>query len=370
MPNNKKLSIIISSYDDLKNPVYGGGGAQAVHQLAAKLGQKYNVTVITGAYNNSKNVIFNNIKYERIGTDRLGHKIGQIIYQIAILRYVRKTEYDLWIEGSTPPFTFSLLPLFSRKPVISWVHMICSYDMKRKYYINFRFIEKKLCNLYHYIIVPTSWVRKEIENMNNHALIKNIPNGYEIGSYPTIQTKNLPKYKYLLYLGRIEVNQKGIDLLLEALSLIDSSIKIIIAGSGDKKETNKLNDLIYKYNVQDKIKLVGRIVGSQKENLLRNALAIIIPSRYETLVTVAIEAIIHKKPVICFNIPQNEWIPGKYAFKVKPFNVIALSKIIDTINKNYKNKRITEKDKDMFLKNFSWNNFVNIIDSMISKIAI
>src|SRR5947209_2354 len=115
MGTKNKLSIIISSYDDIKNPVYGGGGAQAVHQLAKKLAARYTVTVLTGTYKKAKNEMVDKVLYKRVGSDIFGHKIGQLLFQYALLRHAKKGNFDIWIESSTPPFTFSLLPLFCKK---------------------------------------------------------------------------------------------------------------------------------------------------------------------------------------------------------------------------------------------------------------
>lgn len=369
MKKNPKKKIIISCYDDLKNPVYSGGGAYSVARLAKKLAKKYKVTVLTGTYKNAKNEIIDGVKYLRIGSDILGHKIGQLIFQIALIKYAKKAEFNIWIEGSTPPFTFSLLPMLTKKPVISWIHMICSYDIQRKYFLKLHFIEKTLCKPYRYIIVPTTWVEKEIKNMNKQAVIKKIPYGYN-QSFSPAHKKTSNKNKYLLFIGRIEINQKGLDLLLKSLSLSKDNTKVIIAGKGAAGEEKKLNDLINKYKLYNKVQLIGRVVNNEKEQLLNNASAVIIPSRYETFVTVAQESIIHQKPVICFDIPQNEWIEKKYSFKITPFDTRKLAEIMNKVctKKTYKN--ITIRDKKTFINKFSWENFTAKFESFIAKIAL
>ena len=370
MNKTKINKIIISSYDDLKNPVYAGGGAYSVNELANKLSKKYSVTVITAKFKDSKNTNFGGIRFLKIGSDIFGHKIGQIIFQFALLQYARKSEYDIWIEGSNPPFTFSLLPMFAKKPVISWVHMICSYDMKRKYHINLRFIEKAFCELYKYIIVPTKWVQDEVKNMNKKALIQNIPYGFnnDTASYPKKYSNT--KKKILLFIGRIEINQKGLDLLIQALAYSQAKIKIIIAGCGAIKEQEELMELIKRYNVKNKVTFIGKIHGAKKARLFKQASAVVIPSRYETFVTVALESIVNRKPIICFNIPQNSWIPARFAYKVKPFDTKLLARAIDNLTKVNKSKKITADDRRSYIKNFSWNNFTKQVEMYIAKTIV
>ncbi len=370
MNNNNKLTLVISSYDDQKNPVYSGGGAYSVHQLAKRLTAKYEVTVLTGTYRGAKNEIVDNIEYVRIGSDILGHKIGQLIYQCALLKYANKKKCDLWIESTTPPFTFSLLPLFCKKPVISWINMLCIPDMQRKYKLNFSSIEQNLCKLYKYVVAPTDWVKNEVKLMNKKAKIFTISNGFEqeFRNKPLKKTTSLGNY--ILFLGRVEVNQKGLDLLLQALQLTGTNTKVVIAGSGSKQEENKLNSQITQYGVTKKIIRIGRVQGQTKETLLKNASAVIVPSRFETFSLTSLEAIMHQKPVICFDIPQLEWIPAKYAFKIKPFNIPELATCIENIFSYKIEKRITNPEKQEYLKKFSWNNTARQFETFISQISI
>ncbi|MBU3978160.1 glycosyltransferase family 4 protein [Patescibacteria group bacterium] len=370
MKINTKKKLIISSYDDQKNPVYSGGGAYAVRQLAKRLAKKYEITVLTGTYKNAKNEIIDNAEYIRIGSDIFGHKIGQLIYQYSLLKYAIKEKFDIWIESTTPPFTFSLLPLFCKKPVISWVNMLCSFDMQRKYKLNFRYIEQELSKLYKYIVVPTNWVKKDIFAMNRKSRILTITQGTDKNSITNLTKKKNDNGNYILFMGRIEINQKGLDLLIKALALSKSKTRIIFAGKGSKNEESKLKNLILKYRVKNKIARIGKIQGVKKERLLKYAKTIIIPSRFETFSLIALEAIMHQKPVICFNIPQLRWIPEKFAIKITPFNYKKMAIAIDKINTSKIFKKISAHEKNIFIKKYDWDRTAGKFHALISQISL
>lgn len=371
MKKYKKLSIVISSYDDIENPVYAGGGSYAVHELAKGLAQKYKVTVLTGTYKEAKNELIDNVKYARIGSSVLGHKIGHLFFQYALLRYASRNDYDLWIESSTPPFTFSLLPLFSRKPVIIWINMLCCLDMRRKYKIDFEFIEHSLSKLYTHIIVPTDWVFREIKAMNKTAKVFMITQGIDVLKSPQPPfTKVGENGSYLLYIGRIEVDQKGLDLLLQALSITLEDVRLIIAGTGAKKEEDKLTDLISRYGVTKKVKRVGRVELSGKAILLKKAKAVIVPSRFETFSLSALESIIYQKPVICFDIPQLKWISEKYSVKIRPFSISQLAHSIDGIFSGKIKRRIKKKESAEILKKYNWDNSLQKFEEIIESLNI
>lgn len=364
-----KKRIIISSYDDLKNPVYSGGGAVSVHEVAKRLAKNNSVIVLTGTYTNAKNQVIDSVRYVRTGSDMFGHKIGQLLFQLALVKHALSRSCDYWIESSTPPFTFSLLPLFVKKPVVSWVNMLCSFDMQRKYKLNFGNIERLLAKKYRYFIVPTGWVQKEILKMNSQALVAKIPHGYE--HHAVLSNHQLKKYtgEYILFIGRIEVNQKGLDLLIKALSLTKSGITLVIAGSGSDSEERKMKLLVAKYDGNNRVVFAGRVKGQKKALLFKHATAVIIPSRYETFGIVALEAIGFQKPVICFNIPQLAWIPKQFAYKVMPFSTNSLAKAIDDVAKG-KNLVFSKAMTQQFLKNFNWSSIFRELQHYLLQVRI
>lgn len=363
-----RKKIIISSYDDLENPVYSGGGAVSVHEVAKRLTDKYNVTVITGTYKGAVDQIKNRVRYVRTGSDFLGHKIGQIIYQIALIKQAIMLNYDVWIESATPPFTFSLLPFIVRKPLIVWIGMLSGEDMQRKYFLNFRRIERFFARFYTRFIVPTRWVYEQVRAMNDKAVIDLIPCGYAESVMLKKTNKDVSlKSKYLLFIGRVEINQKGLDLLLRAMSNSNKKISLVIAGGGEVSEMNKLIELIKQYKLDERVHLAGRVSGEKKSALLKNASATVISSRFESFSLTALESLSYQTPVVCFSIPQLSWIPNKFSYKAKPYNVKQLSKIFDKIASS-RNTKLAKNPVKKYLKDYSWDKISNEIKKLLTSV--
>lgn len=345
---NTKKRITISSYDDIKNPFYAGGGAYIVHKSAQELSKKFAVTVVTGKYPNSKNEVIDGIHYKRIGLALGGSKIGQIAYQIALLSEVKKDNYDAWIESFTPPFSTSFLPFFTKKPVVGLVHMLSAADMVRKYKLPFHLIENFGLRQYKKFIVTQNQTKREIHQQNRKAKIIVIPNGVE-----KIKTVSAVK-KHVLFIGRIEVNQKGLDLLLNAYKKSRISQKLVIAGSGEAKQISILKTLIKDLKLQSKVALVGRVDGIKKQKLLSEAICTVVPSRFETFSLVCLESLSAGVPLVSFNIPGLKWIPNGYSIKVHPFDTEKLSVAISEVTKNSKTHNTIAKKGQMYAKKFSW----------------
>jgi rhamnosyl/mannosyltransferase len=104
--------------------------------------------------------------------------------------------------------------------------------------------------------------------------------------------------EYLLFLGVLRY-YKGVHSLIQAAQSI--SKPIIIAGDG--LEAANLRALAKFYQLNNVI-FLGEVTEEQKHQLLRNCLALVLPShlRSEAFGMVLIEAAMHAKPMVCCEI--------------------------------------------------------------------
>lgn len=365
---NKKPVIFFSSYDDRNNPYYAGGGSFAVHEVAKRLTIQFEVHVLAGKYPHSpERKIFDGVHYEYIGSSLFGPRLGHLVFHFMLPFYAAMKEFDIWIESFTPPFSTSFLPIFTKKPVIGLAHMLAAEDMLRKYRIPFGFIENYGIKMYDNFIVLTEQSGRKIRKFNPCAHIEVIPNGVDSASFSGRFLK-----KHLLYIGRIEMNQKGLDMLLESYRLIADKIghPLIIAGQGTLQEEQKLKKMINDLGISNNVNFLGRVEGRKKSQILEEAIAVIIPSRLETFSLVALEALAYGRPIISFDIEGLKWLPEKFSYKIKPFDVSAMAMMAKKISGN--DSRIIQIDQEevkKFLKLHSWEiiaeKFTKRIESII-----
>lgn len=357
--------IIISSFDDIKNPYYGGGGSIAIYEVFKRLTKYYAITIITGSYPNSKDEIVDGLYYKRIGLDVLGPKIGQLFFQVLLPFYALIKKYDLWVESFTPPFSTAFLPIFTKKPVIALVHMLSAKDMQRKYKLPFGIIENIGLKFYKRFIVLTEATRDNILNINKSAQIDIIPAGINLQENP----QRCDDKKHILFLGRIEINQKGIDLLLQAYKKIakKTGYKLVIAGNGEKKEVERLQKLIKYLGINESVELLGRVDENVKIEIFNKAVLIVLPSRFENFSLVALEALAFKIPIICFDIEGLRWLPKNLCLKVRPFSVNGLSYAILKLINNRNAIRGYKKNSGIFTRGYSWEKISLLYKKAIDK---
>lgn len=138
---------------------------------------------------------------------------------------------------------------------------------------------------------------------------------------PALNTGRVPGEIIFGCIGRLSL-EKG-QLFLPPVAAIvkekSTGFRILIAGTGPLKE--ELESLIVKTNVQNYIQLLG-FVESNK-SFLDSIDCLIIPSHWEGLSTVAIEAMAMHKPIIAFDVTSNSEVihHGETGFLAKPFNL-------------------------------------------------
>jgi glycosyltransferase involved in cell wall biosynthesis len=104
---------------------------------------------------------------------------------------------------------------------------------------------------------------------------------------------------YFICVGRLDY-QKGYDLLLDIVTkddIINDSSQIIILGDGPQLEN--IQQQIYKLGLDNKVILHGTTTNPYK--YIKNAKAILLPSRWEGLPTVLVEAAYLNTQIITFD---------------------------------------------------------------------
>lgn len=357
MSTQHKPHIIISSYDDVDNPYYGGGGAMAVHEVARRLTGDFRITVLTGTFPGAREELTRDgVQYMRVGSAGLGAKLGQMAFSAVLPYYAKQLSYDAWIESFTPPFSTSTLPLISDKPVIGLVHMLAAEDMQRKYKLPFGLVQNASLKWYRSLIVLNADLKNKILRINPNAHVRIIPNGV---TKPPLGTG--ASAEHFLFMGRIEMNQKGVDLMLKSYAAAKDVVRhpLVIAGGGIKNEITALVKQINKLDLADRVKLVGRATGTKKDELFRKSVAVLCPSRFETFPLVALEAMAYKKCLVGFDIDGLAWIPDNCRIKVSKFNVNELATAMAELSIHPRIAHTIGKRSYDLIKDYNWETSVS-----------
>ena len=109
----------------------------------------------------------------------------------------------------------------------------------------------------------------------------------------------------MLYFGRMDIHTKGIDLLIAAFAEMAAEcpeIRLKLAGRGTPKQLASVRSLVRRAGLAGRVEIIGSVDEEQQGELLRRALMVCVPSRYEGWCMVAVEAAAAGKAVLGTNI--------------------------------------------------------------------
>lgn len=291
------LKVLHCIYDDPKNPWVAGGGAVRVYELYRRLaGSLAEVTVATGNFAGAVDEVIDGIRYRRVGA-RKPYAWSRATYSLAASRLLARGEYDVAVFDFS---TYTPLRIPLDQPVGVTVHhvtgrtaterwgrtvggFVASQELKRLRRARFfsatsRVTEERLRT----ILGPVAEIRLIQAGVSDHLF-------------------ELPHREadYLLYFGRLDWFQKGLDILLEAVRLLVQTrpdLRLKVAGRG--KDLERLVERTYSLNIRENVEVIGAVNEAERDELFSSARLLVMPSRFEGFGMVAAEAMAAGIPVI------------------------------------------------------------------------
>jgi len=324
------LIIFHADTDDLANPL-GGGAPVRTFEINKRLAARHKITVLTAMFPRAQREETKaDILYLRLGMQIYPFGLSPHLTYLARLRpYLKAHNHDLVIEEFMPPLGFCGLPWATNKPVISLVQWYFFEFWEKKYHLPFQRWMKKIASLgrYQNFIVQSNCMGETIKHFLPNAVIAKIPCGIHATSFATPDQTIFGDF--VLFLGRLDIWQKGLDTLLEAWKIFcaNANIKLIVAGSGPAQK--QLEDEVTKANLHHLISFCGSVHGEAKRDLLQKCRFLVMPSREETFGLVALEAMAAGKAVVAFDIDHlNELLRPHWAELIKQYNPEQLGQTI------------------------------------------
>jgi glycosyltransferase involved in cell wall biosynthesis/thymidylate kinase len=314
----RRPRVVFSIFDDVDNPTYAGGGATVVARLAGLLAVDHDVTVLTAGWRSGRRAR-GDVQYLMLPLLRLGPRAAQLAFHALLPLAARRLRHDLWIDSFTPPFSASLVPFVTRAPVVGLAQLLSAESMSQQYKLPFVAIETLGLRRYDDVIVLNAHDGEEVRRRAPGVRVHLMPMGIDL---PAVDVSLAGRGRHVLYLGRVAVHDKGLDLLVDALGSTTQVLPVLVAGTGTPRDEAWLQSLLSSCD-QQQVRRVGHVSGERKHALLRDAAFLVMPSREEAFGLSALEAMSHGKPVVHFDLPALRWMEGDV--RVTPFDVAELA---------------------------------------------
>ncbi len=290
--------------------------------------------------------------------------------------------YDIVLLGSCllSPVGW-LVKKFSRVPVVSVAHGL-DLTWENKIY-QALWVRKFIPSLDKLIAVGNETIKVGMERGIQEEKFVFIPNGIDAEKFIENHSKkeledivgeNLENKKIVLTTGRLAIH-KGVDWFSsQVVPLLPENVIYLIAGDGEKRET--IREIIKKKNLENRIKMLGRVSDKELKILYNTADVYAKPNikvegTMEGFGMVVLEAASCRLPVVAARLEglKDAIQDGENGFLVEPNDVNGFAKKIEyLLNDNEFRRSFGEKAREYTQKNFAWNKIVRKYLEEIKKL--
>ena len=134
---------------------------------------------------------------------------------------------DLVVEDFGAPFSSVSVPWMTDRPVLGIVQWLFAKEKSVQYHLPFHWVERMGVRSHRSMIAVSDDLGAELTRRNPRAEVTVVANGLDEGAFCRYDRTR----SGIVYLGRLEIAQKGLDLLLEAYAVVAGSLG---TGSGPR----------------------------------------------------------------------------------------------------------------------------------------
>ncbi len=318
------MRILVVNWQDRHNP-HAGGAELHLHEVFGRIAQQgHNVDLLCSGFPGAaEDEVIDGIRVRRVGS-RFSFPLHA---HRAYAALARANEYDIVVEdlNKIPLYT----PRWKAPKLVVVTHHLFGATAFREESIPVAAMtwlaERPLGRGYRGVDFQAVSVstRDDLVSRGIPAdRIRVIYNGVDVESLtPDPSARSiLPLFSYL---GRLK-RYKRVDLVVRAFALLDGrDARLEIAGKGDDRD--RLEDLVAKLNIEDRVRFLGYITEGEKRDLLRRSWATVLASPKEGWGISNLESAACGTPVVAADSPgiRESVVDGDTGFLVPGSDVAA-----------------------------------------------
>jgi glycosyltransferase involved in cell wall biosynthesis len=318
------LRILVINWQDRQNP-HAGGAELHLHEVFGRIAARGNDVdlLCSGFPEASRDAVLDGIRVRRVGS--------RFTFPLHVRReyeaLAAEREYDIIVEdlNKIPLYT----PRWKPRRLVVITHHLFGATAFREESLAVAaatwLAERPLGRGYRGVDFEAVSVSTRDDLVSRGIpsnRIRVIYNGVDVESLtpdPNVRSK-IPLFSYL---GRLK-RYKRVDLVIRAFALLDGrDARLEIAGKGDDRD--RLEALVAKLNIEDRVRFLGYITEQEKRELLRRSWATILASPKEGWGISNLESAACGTPVIAADSPgiRESVVDGDTGFLVAGSDVAA-----------------------------------------------
>ncbi|EJG06788.1 glycosyl transferase group 1 [Methanofollis liminatans DSM 4140] len=292
--------------------------------------------------------------------------IGIVLFAITSMIQVTKIRPDI-IHAQN--ITMGMIAFFGKKffkiPYVVWgrgsdVHLQWKFK---------KYVSKIVLNNADVSIALSQNMKDEMQKLSKKDIYV-IPNGIDPAIFKESKVKKDYTGTKIIYVGSL-LPIKGVKYLIKAMQILhptNPDIHLTIVGDGSDRRS--LEQMVHEYALVQNISFVGKLPHKDIPQWLCNNNILVLPSNSEGMPNVLLEAMAAGLPVVATNVGG---IPDiiknkRNGYLVEPKNPQEIAEKIQYLINNSQMRKIISEQNKMDSQRYNWNNIVQNLDSLYSKV--
>lgn len=366
----------------------GGVGIRA-YEIYDHLNGRHDITLLCKKYPGARDGQKRGLRHTFAGVESRSLMKTLLAYAYHAAQYVRKNgdQYAVIIEEFSPAIP-TFLHAVTQRPVILQVQghtgtlyfrkynpiyaaALCAMESLRpRFYDNFIFMNEETGRKFSIPYPPPYLAGTDgaISSSGGRKRVAIIPNGVS-GELLDAQPE---EGDYILYLGRVDIYGKGLDILVEGYrDFVKSFPEIRLAVAGDGRDMQGFKALLMELpeDIRKKVDLPGWISGDEKTEVMRKALFAVCPSRHEVQPLAVLEAMACGKAVIVSDIPEFRFIPEKGAgISFQMGNASSLANSMRELMRSVDRNEMGERGRQ-WVRDYTWGRIAGKYEAFLNEVS-
>jgi glycosyltransferase involved in cell wall biosynthesis len=294
------MRVVHCIYDDPRNPWVGGGGAVRLHEIYRRLAGQLDVTIVTGRFPGARDEEGDGFRSLRLGADS-PYAWSRLTYGRAATRLLRQARYDAAVFDFS---AYTPIRIPADRPVGVMLGQMAGPTARVRWGrlpgAAVGGWERMQLRRARWVAAVSPWLLREARPvLAPDAETRVIGAGVDERFFRVQRAER----DFLLYYGRFDVFQKGIDVLLDSMAiLVRDRPRLTLKVAGRGKDAQRIAAMIAERQLKSNVELIANPSNDTVHALLAGALAMVMPSRFEGFGMVAAEAMAAGVPVVAAGV--------------------------------------------------------------------
>jgi glycogen synthase len=359
------MRVVHCIYDDPRNPWVGGGGAVRLEEIYRRLASAVDVTLVTGRFPGARDEVRDGVRRRRLGASA-PYAWSRLTFGAAATRYLAREPYDAAVFDFS---AYSPVLLPAGRPVGVMLGQMAGPTARLRWGRAAGMLvggwERRQLRRARHVAAVSPWLLDAARPLLRRDAETAVVGAGVADRFFEIERS---EGRHLLFYGRFDVFQKGIDVLLETYALLPAEARPPLRIVGRGRDEGRIRAMVRERGLVG-VEIVVDPPWPDLAGHLSGALALVMPSRFEGFGMVAAEAMAAGVPLVASRVDALPDVAGDAARRVPSGDAAATARAVEALLRDPAERSRLSEAARLRARRWSWETVARDHLAWLQRIA-